>query len=456
VATLSRFNVYVPMSDGHTAVYNTFSGAYCIVGQALAQGLTNLARERGQIPAALTRAVPGLVRIGAVLGDDRDELELYRFRHRMAKFGNRCGYFLLFTARTCNFRCPYCYEAPSLERGLRMSREEATRVVKFMQRTILEGNCTEAVVGIYGGEPLVNPRISGWIMDSMSQFGRQRGLGIQHSLTTNGYHLQALSNMPVVQLATAVNITLDGPAAIHDMIRGTKGGKPSYRRIMRGIAAVRKLGKMIGVRIHYDKLDGLALRQILDDLVACGFTAKTRATIYLIKLEQGRASSESACFFPETKSLDDRRHHLQALAAAISDHSLASLFDWQYTLPNRPLPTKPITCGFDRVLSFAIDCNGILRKCGGMGDMLEVGRIDTDGRAIWNDTYFRLLAHSQWDCETCRHCAYLPACGGRCALKPGPRNQDDCRSLIAVYDEQVRSYIHSSLRHANRACTNAS
>lgn len=446
---VSRFNSYIAMPAGQTAVYNTYSGRFCIIQDSVARQLSRLARHGGRIPQLVVEALPALKHSGVLIDDERDELEEYRSRCRGVKYGAVDARFLLYTAATCNFQCPYCYQARLRQKreGL-MDEPTAHRVIRFMQRVIAENHCRRVTVGIYGGEPLLNPRISGMIMSDMMGYCGARDILIQYSLTTNCYHVADLRDEAVVGLATAINTVLDGPPDLHNQVRCTRSGRPSYAKVMAGIRAALTLDKILGIRVHYDNIDGRGLLRILDDLMTAGVDCSKRVSIYLMNIEEVPEIGPQACRYktdPET--LGQRMRHVRELAEAIEGHPLRPLFNWEYTCPDQPLP-QVYACGFDRIMSFAVDFEGSLRKCCGfVGEALLTGTLGDSGEPVWTGSHFAILATEVAERQVCRQCVYLPVCGGGCVLnEQPPKTLDDCRNLRNLFHQKITSYVESCVR----------
>lgn len=81
---------------------------------------------------------------------------------------------------------------------------------------------------VTGGEPLIYPHFREFVREA-----RSRNLVVH--LQTNGTLLADVADFLVQQGVVAVTISLDGPAAIHDEIRGVKG---SFRRMQEGVQAL--------------------------------------------------------------------------------------------------------------------------------------------------------------------------------------------------------------------------
>ena len=77
------------------------------------------------------------------------------------------------------------------------------------------------------------------------------------SIQTNGYHLTSFADFfrAFAPHIRQVQLTLDGPPAVHDRRRIPKDGSPSFDRIVAGIEALRKIeaGFRINIRMNVDR-----------------------------------------------------------------------------------------------------------------------------------------------------------------------------------------------------------
>jgi Fe-coproporphyrin III synthase len=87
-----------------------------------------------------------------------------------------------------------------------------------------------------GGEPLVYPHFR-----ELVTAARQRRLTVH--LQTNGTLLNQVAEFLVKEGVVAVSISLDGPPAIHDTIRGVKG---TFTRVAKGVGALLAARKNLG------------------------------------------------------------------------------------------------------------------------------------------------------------------------------------------------------------------
>lgn len=123
----------------------------------------------------------------------------------------------------CNLKCPYCYanQDPSLN-------EMPTDQV-FMMMDEFRAMGTK-VWKIGGGEPLLRHDI-----DDIVSYAVKKGFVI--NMDTNGYfvpkHLDLFKKLTIIQLS------LDGPESVHDLVRG----KGAHKKVVEAIKALHSIKK---------------------------------------------------------------------------------------------------------------------------------------------------------------------------------------------------------------------
>lgn len=145
----------------------------------------------------------------------------------------RLSLFTVELTQQCNFRCSYCcfsglYHDRRKHNALVMSEATMHDTVRF----ILANRCPDrlTLVTFYGGEALL-------ALDRMktmvSTLRGKLGADVGFSISTNGYALTPevvdwIAGLPDCH----VYVTLDGHREWHDLNRRTRGGLPTYDRIL--------------------------------------------------------------------------------------------------------------------------------------------------------------------------------------------------------------------------------
>jgi MoaA/NifB/PqqE/SkfB family radical SAM enzyme len=121
----------------------------------------------------------------------------------------------------CNCRCAMC-DIWKEKNATALSRHDVERLLPDLARL-----GTRRVV-LSGGEPLMHPDLFGLVAPL-----KEAGIGL--TLLSSGLLLERFA-ASVADTFDDVVVSLDGPAAVHDAIRGVPG---AFERLCRGIAALR-------------------------------------------------------------------------------------------------------------------------------------------------------------------------------------------------------------------------
>lgn len=128
----------------------------------------------------------------------------------------------------CNLRCKYCYSKVS---GISpvMSTKIARKAVDFITEF---SDCKQLSVSFYGGEPLLNFQVIKSSMEYASKKAEEKGYPVQFNITTNGTLLTDDLITFFAQYHTNIEISIDGPASIHDAMRITPDKKGTHDKVM--------------------------------------------------------------------------------------------------------------------------------------------------------------------------------------------------------------------------------
>jgi uncharacterized protein len=129
----------------------------------------------------------------------------------------------------CNLDCAYCY-LPFRGDDRRMPVEVARVVAEAVEPWAREGRFS---VVWHGGEPLAAGR------DHLAALIEPFGPGVEHHVQTNATLIDDAWCEFFVEHRVRVSVSVDGPAE-RNGDRVTRGGKPAYARILRGVEALHR------------------------------------------------------------------------------------------------------------------------------------------------------------------------------------------------------------------------
>ena len=143
----------------------------------------------------------------------------------------------------CNLACDYCYylEKQTLyaSEGKRVMSDELT---ELFIKEYLEAQTMNAVMFTWhGGEPLMRP-VSYYKKVIELQRRYAQGRHVENCIQTNGTLLNDEWCRFFRDNRWLVGISIDGPQDFHDEYRRTRQGRPTFNKVMQGIAMLNKYG----------------------------------------------------------------------------------------------------------------------------------------------------------------------------------------------------------------------
>ncbi|MDO9693301.1 MAG: radical SAM protein [Candidatus Latescibacteria bacterium] len=162
----------------------------------------------------------------------------------------------------CNLRCQYCYEGDSPYVGTRMSKETLRHgILKFVDHNADVG---ETQFIWHGGEVLL---MGQKFFEDICRVQDERPNHRFHNcLQTNGTLLTETMSNFFDKHNFSVGISIDGPAALHDLHRPYANGNPSFSDSTRGLPLCRKPGPNGRRGYRLDSALAVMTRETLNDL----------------------------------------------------------------------------------------------------------------------------------------------------------------------------------------------
>jgi len=315
-----RFSSYsilsTPLPDGSYVLMNGLSGAVDLLppwmGQLLERVLLNreLALEAELLASLEPETVESFEQRGHLTRlSPEEEKELLRL---VAEASHSAAAskpaFLIVPNLDCNYRCTYCFERP-LQNSLYqihspahaqrpstnivMSRHQvdaAYRAIGEIQQQA--GSQRGGQLILYGGEPLDRDNYP------IVRYIVSRGLeeGFYFAAVTNGHDLDAYLGLLGPGLIEQLQITFDGPKAIHDRRRIHRGHESSFDKIVANIHRVlAETEAEVQLRVHVAPDTLSCFGELINFFNQQGWINNPRVVIYAstvyAKDENGRVRS---------------------------------------------------------------------------------------------------------------------------------------------------------------------
>jgi uncharacterized protein len=330
----------------------------------------------------------------------------------------------------CNLACPYCFE-DHFRGKYSLNAGTARLLVAHVTREHIERG-HEVELRFYGGEPLMAVARLKQIAGALKDAATIAGTKFSCSLVTNA----TLLTRPIVEELlpfglTSAQITLDGPAEIHNRQRPFVSGQGSFKTIVDNLRSVHDLitikpgGNF--TRDNYHQFPAM-----LDALLETGIDATKLGSVQFSPVH------------PKSGG-----HDLHSAACSIGSEQWlieANLFLREETLLRGFSADKPHmgVCMIELTNNLVVNYDGTLYKCPAMMGWPEfaVGTL-TDGISDYRESHNLDV----WKNDECLECAYLPLCFGGCRffrkLKTGSIDGVDCRR--ALLDASLETIVRQDL-----------
>ncbi|WP_341346940.1 radical SAM protein [Paenibacillus sp. FSL H3-0469] len=257
---ISDYILTCRLSNGRHLIFNSLSGAMDLVEEHISQFLQKQPSATGTLSAQEEQF---LMERGYLYEDRAEEQTLisrykeYLDHHHSAEIS-----FVFCPSMTCNLKCVYCFEPQEIRSSNeRMTEDQVRAAFLAMDQMMDKHYSTKHHFIIFGGEPLLplNDSVVGLIL-SLAQ---ERG--ITGTIISNGVFLSHYQNLlePYKDMIK-IQLTIDGPEAIHDKRRITHANQGTFRKITEQIDAFLEHQFDITIRVNLDGENIEHLNELLD------------------------------------------------------------------------------------------------------------------------------------------------------------------------------------------------
>lgn len=412
---VSRFNHFRQWQDGYRIAFNARTGAVALMTDENYQSYCRLADKLSLSNGSPTlddaeRELLKQLEYGRfVYSDVNDELQAVKFQHYLDRYDQTTLGLVIAPTMACNMACKYCFEEN--KKG-KMTSETVEAIIDFVDKRA--NNLKHVDINWYGGEPLLAVDVIEDLTLTLLDLGKEKHFQFTASMISNGYLLDRKTVDKLVELKVSmVQVTLDGPARIHNVRRPLKNGKESFQTIIENISyACTRM--MVSVRINIDKdfaKDDIA--ELLDELAHAGLQQKV--SVYFWQLEP----ASTVC----SNIADSCYDTMDFSQIEIGYYQL--LLDKGFRIEKLPSPTSAF-CLAQRFNSFLIDPTGNLYRCFNYAGNPEqaMGNI-RNPIDIHHPNCAKLFDFDPFDDPRCKACEILPVCMGGCPAQRADRGLTD-------------------------------
>ena len=347
----------------------------------------------------------------------------------------------------CNLRCCYCYQElfEPAARGL-VAPEAIDAFFAYVDR-YHGGEPVKPYLTLFGGEPLVATEAHRDRLERYLAGARRRGL--QVAVVTNGYDLAGYASMLGQGPVKEVQVTLDGPAAIHDRRRPHGAGGGSFDRVVAGVDALVREKVPVNLRVVADRENLSSLPELAALAAARGWLDLPESRF---KTQVGRNYELFGCASRQPAAALFDRVELWAEYLALGErhpelrrfhrprfHGIRHLAE----TGEFPPPNFDACPAAKKEWAFAPD-GGVYGCTATVGNpRYRLGRfhpeVARDEAAI-----ARWRGRSVFSIPACQGCALGPVCGGGCGALAAEQGGDptgpDCRPVRELFGLGARFY----------------
>jgi uncharacterized protein len=348
----------------------------------------------------------------------------------------------------CNFRCTYCFERPLqsridagfLEPGkVNMNVGQVKKIFQAFPALVERHTSIRNTITLFGGEPLW-ARNYAVVAEIVQQ---ARSLGHTVSAITNGFELSRFCELLGPNGIGFIQVSLDGPASIHDQLRPTVAGGGTFDKILRELESVVDIqGLQVQIRMNYDSRNLEKTPELLQLLSDRGIIGRSNVAFHanLISMNHAHESKD----YKTLKLLPILSGQLQDIELDCYTSGLRRDFVSALT-GQSPLKHKAHFCAATSgMYVFCPDrqiyaCwEGIGEENSRLGSYDPTLNFDEAGMSRWH----RRNALAMPACQTCSH---LFMCGGGCAIhaleRTGEINTSECDGLRKKYEIMVKNVM---------------
>ncbi|MEW6745148.1 MAG: SPASM domain-containing protein [Planctomycetota bacterium] len=404
----SRFNRLFQASDGTWLAFNGWSTALAEIEPENVAFVQALLAHPDSTPCdtPLKREIrEALVQAHFLIEDEDDELATLKADTLRERFRTDALFLTIAPTLNCNFRCDYCYEE---HLKVTMSKAVQQALVGWVE----ERTCTASELHVtwYGGEPLLPQAYP--IVESLSrsftEIATRRGLTYGAHLVTNGYFLDRPKTQALVELGVSkVQVTLDGPPAIHDKRRVLAGGQGTFWRLIQNLKDTVDLVS-IQVRINVDQRNSIAALEVAEILQREGLGEKVRPYLAQVTFDGAACGNIlELCYSSEEFARTEIEIYREAARRGLP-------------LSRYPFRLSGSFCTADRANGFVVAPSGALFKCWHevtLHPERSIGSLLDEQQPFQKRNEDLWLSWNPYERSGCRSCDVLPMCHGGCPLE---------------------------------------
>ena len=390
----SKYNCILQDNTG-MVIYNAATDQLVALTPQLANIFNEGKAAPEKIKAQHAELYDHLLQKGIFVRDDADETETY-IRKR-EEYERSSGEYTITINPTlaCNMSCWYCYE--SHKNMPAMSADVKQSVLLLIDKLLADNKLKKLNLSFFGGEPLLYfDKVVVDIINHAKMQCKAFDAKLSIHFTTNAYLLTDNVLKHLEGLDVSFQITIDGGKQVHDSVRKTKGGEPTYARIVEHIHQTLSHGFPVGVRFNYTAKSIPSFIDVVKDFSHLPQEQKQLVNFTFQRVWQDNEGDAS--------QVEQQVEHIER---AFEQAGLFVNNAKSYIVPY---------CYADGVNTAVVNYNGDLFKCTArdFAPKSKEGTLAADGTLRWNERLRKRMSIRHGS-DTCLQCRIYPICHGGCS-----------------------------------------
>lgn len=390
----SKYNCILQDNTG-MVIYNAATDQLVALTPQLANIFNEGKAAPEKIKAQHAELYDHLLQKGIFVCDDADETEAY-IRKR-EEYERSSGEYTITINPTlaCNMSCWYCYE--SHKNMPAMSADVKQSVLLLIDKLLADNKLKKLNLSFFGGEPLLYfDKVVVDIINHAKMQCKAFDAKLSIHFTTNAYLLTDNVLKHLEGLDVSFQITIDGGKQVHDSVRKTKGGEPTYARIVEHIHQTLSRGFSVGVRFNYTAKSIPSFIDVVKDFSHLQQEEKQLVNFTFQRVWQDNEGDAS--------QVEQQVEHIER---AFEQAGLFVNNAKSYIVPY---------CYADGVNTAVVNYNGDLFKCTArdFAPKSKEGTLAADGTLRWNERLRKRMSIRHGS-DTCLQCRIYPICHGGCS-----------------------------------------
>ena len=390
----SKYNCILQDNTG-MVIYNAATDQLVALTPQLANIFNEGKAAPEKIKAQHADLYDHLLQKGIFVCDDADETEAY-IRKR-EEYERSSGEYTITINPTlaCNMSCWYCYE--SHKNMPAMSADVKQSVLLLIDKLLADNKLKKLNLSFFGGEPLLYfDKVVVDIINHAKMQCKAFDAKLSIHFTTNAYLLTDNVLKQLEGLDVSFQITIDGGKQVHDSVRKTKGGEPTYARIVEHIHQTLSRGFSVGVRFNYTAKSIPSFIDVVKD-----FSHLQQEQKQLVNFTFQRVWQDNE------GDADQVGQQVEHIERAFEQAGLFVNNAKSYIVPY---------CYADGVNTAVVNYNGDLFKCTArdFAPKSKEGTLAADGTLRWNERLRKRMSIRHGS-DTCLQCRIYPICHGGCS-----------------------------------------